>query len=61
MHFRNSKFKHKIKRLEIPQKPEYENFTYTKKFHVNEIATVDLSKIYFLKNANETCKPNKRN
>ena len=35
-----------------------ENFTYTKKFYVYEIATVDLSKIYFLKNAKKTCKPN---
>ena len=49
-----------MKRLEIPQKLEYENFTYTKKFHVNEIAAVNLSKIYFLKNAKETCKPNNR-
>ena len=34
------------------------NFTYTKKFYVHEIAVVDLSKIYFLKNAKKTCKPN---
>ena len=37
------------------------NFTYTKKFYVHEIAAVDLSKIYFLKNAMKTCKPNNRN
>ena len=36
------------------------NFTYTKKFYVHEIAAVDLSKIYFLKNAKKTCKPNNR-
>ena len=35
-------------------------FTYTKKFDVHEIATVNLSKIYFLKNAKKTCKPNNR-
>ena len=35
----------------IPQK-----LTYTKK-----IAAVNLSKIYFLKNAKKTCKSNKRN
>ena len=32
-----------------------------KKFYVHEIAAVDLSKIYFLKNAKKTCKPNDRN
>ena len=31
-----------------------ENFTYTKKFYVHEIAAIDLSKIYFLKNAKKT-------
>ena len=31
------------------------------KFYVHEIAAVDLSKIYFLKNAMKTCKPNNRN
>ena len=36
------------------------NFTYTKKFYVHEIATVDLPKIYFLKNAQKTCKANNR-
>ena len=38
----------------------YEKFTYTKNFYVHEIAAVDLSKIYFLKNAVKTCKPNNR-
>ena len=31
------------------------NFTYTKKFYVHKIAAVDLSKIYFLKNAMKAC------
>ena len=34
------------------------NFTYKKKCYVHEIAAVNLSKIYFLKNAKKTCKPN---
>ena len=36
------------------------NFTDTKKLYVHEIAAVNLSKVYFLKNAKETCKPNNR-
>ena len=36
------------------------NFTHTNKFYVHEIAAVNLSKIYFLKNAKKTCKPNNR-
>ena len=36
------------------------NFTNTKKFYEHEIAAVDLSKIYFHKNALKTCKPNNR-
>ena len=48
-----------MKRLQIPQKNLCtESFTYTKKFCAHEIASVDLSKIYFLKNAKKTCKPN---
>ena len=43
-----------MKRLQIPQKFEYE------KFYVHEIADVNLSKIYFLKNGEKTCKPNNR-
>ena len=50
-----------MKKLQIPQKLCTENFTHTNKFHVHEIAAVDLSKIYFLKNAKKTCKPNNRN
>ena len=37
-----------------------ENLTYTNKFYGPEIAAVNLSKIYFLKNAKKTCKPNNR-
>ena len=33
------------------------NFMYTKKVYVHKIATIDLSKVYFLKNAKKTCKP----
>ena len=36
------------------------NFMYTKKFYVHENAAVNLSKIYPLKNAKKTCKPNNR-
>ena len=44
-----------MKRLQIPQ------FLRTrKKFYVDEIAAVILSKIYLLKNAKKTCKPNNR-
>ena len=32
------------------------NFMYTKKFYVHENTAIDLSKIYFLKNAKKTCK-----
>ena len=31
-----------------------------KKFYVHEIVAVNLSKLYFLKNSKETCKPNNR-
>ena len=31
-----------------------------KKFYVREIATVNLSKIYFLENAKKTCNPKNR-
>ena len=34
------------------------NLVYPKKLHVHAIAAVDLSKIYFLKNAKKTCKQN---
>ena len=47
MHFQNSNFKHKMKRLQIPQKLVYKNFTYMKKFYVPEIAAVNLSKFKF--------------
>ena len=40
--------------MQIMQKPVYE------KIYVQEIAAVNLLKIYFLKNAKTLCKPNKR-
>ena len=43
-----------MKRLHIPRKVVNE------KFYVHEIAVVNLSNIYFLKNAKKTCKPNNR-
>ena len=50
-----------MKRLQIPQKIVYEKFyVHGKKFYVHKIAAVNLSKIYFLKNAKKTCKPNNR-
>ena len=52
MHLRNGNFKHKM--TSNPEKVVYE------KFYLREIAAVDLSKIYFLKNAMKTCKPNNR-
>ena len=52
MHFRNGNFKHKM--TSNPEKVVYE------KFYVHEIAAVNLSKNYFLKNAMKTCKPNNR-
>ena len=44
-----------MKRQQIPPELVYE------KFHILEIAAVNLSKIYFLKNEKKTCKPNNRN
>ena len=40
----------------MPQKLGYKKFNYTKKFYVHEIATANLSKMYFLKKAMKTCK-----
>ena len=61
MHFQNNNFKHKMKRLQISQKLVYEKYnTYMEQIYIHKIATVDLSNIYFLKNAKETCKPNNR-
>ena len=50
-----SNFKHKMERLQILQKIVHE------KFYVLEIAAVNLSKLYFLKNAKKTSKPNNCN
>ena len=46
-----------MKRLQIPQKLVSE-VAVVKKIYVHEIAAVNLSKIYFLKIAKKTCKPN---
>ena len=58
-------FKQEMKRLKMKCKSRKtlctKKFTYTKKFYIHEIAAVDLSDLYFLKNAKETCKPNNRN
>ena len=43
-----------MERLQIPQKVMYD------KFYVHETVAANLSKIYFVKNAKKTCKPNKR-
>ena len=43
-----------MKRFQISQKLVYG------KFYVHEVAAVDLSKSYFLKNAKKTCKANNR-
>ena len=51
----------KSRKLQILQKLVYEKFyVHEKKIYVHEIAAVDLSKIYFLKNAKKTCKLNQR-
>ena len=44
-----------MKRLQLTQKLVYG------KFSVREIAAMNLSKFYLLKNAKKTCKPNNRN
>ena len=36
------------------------NFTYSKKIYIHEISSVNLSKIYFFKNAKKRCQPNNR-
>ena len=58
-HFRKSNFKHKMKRLQIRQKPEYEKLYVDEKI-LHEIAAVNLLKIYFLKITKKTSKPNNR-
>ena len=49
-----------MKRLPIPQEVVNEEFYVHEKIYLHEIAAVNLSKIYFLKNAKKTCKPNNR-
>ena len=48
-----------MKRLEIPKTSAQKVLRTRKKMYVQEIASVNLSKIYSLKNAKKTCKPNK--
>ena len=57
MHFYNSNFKHKMKRLKIPKNLVCE-IVVVKNFYVHGITAVNLSKI---KNAKKTCKPNNSN
>ena len=49
-----------MKRLQIPQKLVYEKLYVYEKIYVDDVAAVNLSKIYFLKNAKKTCKPRNR-
>ena len=58
-HFRNSNFKHKMN-FKSCKNLCMKNVTYTKKFYEHEIAAINLSKIYFLKNTKKTYKPNSR-
>ena len=44
----------------MPQKLGHEKFCVDEKIYVHEIVAVNLSKIFFLKNAKKTCKPNNR-
>ena len=57
-HFQNSNFKHKMKTANPAKTCVRKLLRIRKKFYVLEIAAVNLSKIYFLKNAKETRKPN---
>ena len=52
----NSKWKDCKSRKNLRTK----NFTYRRKLYVHKITAVNVSKIYFLKNANKSCKPNNR-
>ena len=54
----NTKLK-EIKRLQVQPKLMYE-VAVVKNLYVSETAAVNLSKIYILKNAKKTRKPNKR-
>ena len=53
-----SNFKHKMKRLQIPQKLVYEKFYVHKKILLTRNCRRTLIQIYFLKNAKKTGKPN---
>ena len=53
-------FKHKRKRLQIPQKLVYEKFyAYEKTLRTRNCRRKFIRKIYFLKNEKKTCKPSK--
>ena len=60
MHFRNSNFKHKMKTANPAKTCVRKILRTRKKIYVHEITAVNLSKVYFLKNAKKTCKPNNR-
>ena len=49
-----------MKSLQILLELAYEKFSIHEKKYVYEIAAVNLSKIYFLKNAKKTCIPKNR-
>ena len=59
-HFRNNNFKHKMKRLQIPQKLLHEKFYVREKILGTRNWRRKFIKIYFLKNAKKICKPNNR-
>ena len=59
-HFRNSNFKYKMKTA-CPTKYCIRKILCTRKnFAYHEVAAVNLSKNYYLKNVKKTCKPNNR-
>ena len=52
-HFRNTNFKGKMKKLQIPQKLVYQKFYVHEKFLGTQNCRRNLSKIYFLKKCKE--------
>ena len=62
---RSTRVEHKLRIFEIiilntKWKDCKSSKNFWRKIYVHEIAAVNLSKIYFLKNAKKTCKPNNR-
>ena len=47
-----------MKKTGNPAKTRVQKIYVNEKFYLHEIAPVNLSKIYFLKNAKKTCNPN---